>query len=75
MINGIVHSENQKILFNAIQDGLFQGQLADEGWVKKAPLPNICHIYPTMFKLGTVIPYLKKIHKTYKSRNTPFEFC
>ena len=41
---------------------------ADQGWgrgVKKAPkkdaLPKICHTYPTMIKLGTVIPYLKKI--------------
>ena len=25
---------------------------------KKAPLPKICHIYCTMMKLGTVIPYL-----------------
>ena len=23
-------------------------------------LPKICHTYPTMMKLGTVIPYLKK---------------
>ena len=28
-----------------------------------------------MVKLGTVIPYLKKIQKVYESRNTPFEFC
>ena len=27
------------------------------------PLPKICHAYPTMVKLGTVIPYLKKIQK------------
>ena len=32
-------------------------------------------IYPTMMKLGTVIPYLKKIHKIYKSRDTLLEFC
>ena len=55
---------------------------ADQGWgrgVKKAPkkdaLPKICHTYPTMIKLGTVIPYLKKIQKIYESRDTPFEFC
>ena len=30
---------------------------------KKAPLPKICHTYPAMMKFGTVIPYLKKIHK------------
>ena len=46
------------------------------GWgTKKAPLPKICHIYPVMIKLGTVIPYLKKIQRIYKSRDTPLEFC
>ena len=31
----------------------------------KSPPPffKICHIYPTMMKLGTVIPYLKEIQK------------
>ena len=35
---------------------------ADHGWggggggAKKAPLHKICHAYPTMMKLGTVIP-------------------
>ena len=33
------------------------------GGAKRAPLPKICHTYPTMMKLGTVIPYLKKIKK------------
>ena len=27
------------------------------------PLPKIRHTYPTMMKLGTVIPYLRKIKK------------
>ena len=38
------------------------------GWGQKAPppkkVPKICHTYPTMIKLGTVIPHLKKIKKT-----------
>ena len=38
------------------------------GEPKRFPLPKICHIYPTKMKLGTFIPYLKKIHKIYKSR-------
>ena len=42
---------------------------------KKVPLPKICHTYPTMMKLGTVIPYLKKIQKIYESRDTPYEIC
>ena len=27
------------------------------GGAKRPPLPKICHIYSTMMKLGTVIPY------------------
>ena len=47
----------------------FPGLLTDGGWTKKASLPKICHTYPTMMKLGTVIPYLKKIQK-YKNHVT-----
>ena len=39
------------------------------------PLRKICHTYPTMMKLGTVIPYLRKIQKIYKSRDISLEFC
>ena len=39
------------------------------------PLPKICHTYPTIMKLGTVIPYLRKIQKMYKSGDTPLGFC
>ena len=41
----------------------------DCSWMRggaKRPLPKICHAYPTMMKLGTVIPYLKKIQKIDK---------
>ena len=38
---------------------------------QKGPLAKICQIYATMMKLGTVIPYLKKIQKIYESRVTP----
>ena len=38
------------------------------GRAKSSPLPKICHIYPTMMKLGADIPYLMKI---YESRDTP----
>ena len=37
--------------------------------------PKICYTYPTMMKLGAVIPYLKKIQKIYKSRDRPPESC
>ena len=44
---------------------------AAHGWgeAKRAPVPKICHTYPTMKKFSTVIPYLKKIQKIYKSRD------
>ena len=45
-----------------------------EGVAKRPSLPKICHTYPTMMKLGTVIPYPKKIQKMYESRDTPLEF-
>ena len=49
---------------------------AAQGWgdQKVPPLHKICHSYPTMMKLGTLTPYLKKIEKIYKSRDTPLEF-
>ena len=45
------------------------------GRAKKGPLHKICHTYPTMIKLSTVIPYLKKVQKIYESHDTPLEFC
>ena len=38
---------------------------------KKTPLPKICHTYPTIKKLGKVIPYIKKTQKIHESRDTP----
>ena len=38
------------------------------GEVKRPPLPKICHTYPTMMKLGTVIPFPKKIKKKKKEK-------
>ena len=60
------NQENFRFSFKPIQR---------RGEDKKALLLKICHTYPTMMKLGTVIPYLKKIQKIYKSCNTPLEFC
>ena len=37
-------------------------------------LPKICHTYPTMIKLGTVIRYTKKIQNIYEPRDTSLEF-
>ena len=51
----------------------FSGLLTDgEGrGAKRLPLPKIPHKYPAMIKLGTVIPYLKKIQTIYESRTHP----
>ena len=59
-------------VINTIQDGPFRSC----SWMGgQPPLPKICHAYPTMMKLGTVIPYLKQIQKIYESRDTPLKFC
>ena len=42
---------------------------------KRPPIPKICHTYPTVMKLGTAIPCLKKIQKKYELRDTPPDFC
>ena len=59
---------------NPFQDGRFQGCSRMRGGLF-APSPKIRHTYPTMMKLGTAIPYLMKIQKMYKSRDTSLEFC
>ena len=59
---------------NPTQYGLFRG-CSRTGAPKKALLPKICHTYPTMMKLGTVILYPKKIQKIYESRDAPLAFC
>ena len=46
---------------------------AAHGWGGGLSLISVTH--PTWMKLGTVIPYLKKIQKIYESRDTPLEFC
>ena len=53
----------------------FFGLLTDGGGPFWLPLPKICHTHPAMMKLGTVILYLRKTEKIYKSRDTPLEFC
>ena len=52
--------------------GLF-GAAHGSGYVN-APLPKICHTYPTMMKLSMVILCLKKIQNIYKSRDTTIKF-
>ena len=62
-----------KIIFHLIC--IYQNLLNSWMGAKKYLLLKVCHTYPAMMKLGTVIPYLKKIQKIYKPCDTPFEFC
>ena len=55
--------------------GAAHGYGGGGGGAKRLPLPTICHTYPTIMKLGTVIPYPKEIQKIYESRDTPLVFC
>ena len=43
------------------------------GGRQKVPLSLQSVIYPTMMRLRTLIPYLKKIQKTYEPRDTTLE--
>ena len=72
----ILNTFNPELQLNPIQDGLFRdcSRMRGEGG-KKAPLPKICHTYPTITKLGKIIPYLKRIQKIYESSDTPIDFC
>ena len=60
-------------IFEAAHDG--GGGGGGGGGGKKAHLPKICHTYPTMMKLDTVIHYQKKTQNIYESRDTHPEFC
>ena len=73
-VNYMSYINYRTYVFNPIQDGLFRGcsRMGGAFW---PPLPKIHHTYPIMMKLGTVIPYQRKIQKMYKSRDTSLEFC
>ena len=55
--------------FNPIHDWSFRGCSWMEERGKKSSLPKISHTYPTTMKLGTFVPYLKKIQKIYEPRD------
>ena len=71
-------NDNMIVNINPIQDGLFGVAHGWEGGgrgrTKSPHLSKICHTYPTLMKIGTVISYLKMIQKTHRSRDTPLEF-
>ena len=64
------------LIFNPLQNGLFRDCSRMGGWgggAQKVPLSLQSVIYPTMMRLRTLIPYLKKIQKTYEPRDTTLE--
>ena len=63
-------------IINPIQHGLFRGCSRMGAWGGFwPPFPKIRHTYPTIMKLGIVIPYVRKIQKIFKSRDTCLDFC
>ena len=63
------HFEGSIIPLTLFMIGLFRVVHGwDSGGGAKKSLPQICHTYSIMMKLGTVIPYLKKIKKIFESR-------
>ena len=61
-------------MINTLQDGPFRGYSSMRR-AKWSLLRKIFHAYSTMIKFGTVIPYLRKTQKIYKSRDTSLDFC
>ena len=79
-LNQNIMHVSQMFTFNPIQDGHFRGySRMDGGGEAKRPflpkIPKICHRYLTMIELAQVIPYLRKIKQTYKSRDTLLDVC
>ena len=56
---------------------LFQSRMfyLSKYWDFESPLPKFCRTFPTMMKLGIVVPELKKTQKLYKSHDTTHTFC
>ena len=69
-----IWSDLLKKSFTLFRMGILE---AAQGWgeAKRPSLQKICYTHPTMMKLGTVIPYLKKVQKIYESPDTPLDFC
>ena len=69
-------SEMKRRSLTLFRMGIFRAAHGWRGWgAKGLPLPKIYHTHPTMTKLGTFIPYLKKIQKKTIYHVTSTEFC
>ena len=63
------------VILTLFRMGFFGAAHGWEGGFFGPPFPKIRFTYPTVMKLGTVIPYLRKIQKMYKSRDKSLKFC
>ena len=75
MLAELIYTFGGSTLVNPIEDGPSRRCSQMGEGAKRPPLPKICHTYPTMMKLGTVISYLNKIQNIYKSRDTRLDSC
>ena len=75
-IKGFAIFKGRDFTINPIQDGSFRccSRMERGGGLKDQPLPKISQTNAIMMKLGTAIPYLKKIQNIYKSRYRRLEF-
>ena len=64
-------------LFSELNRCIFQitGTAHGREVAKKVSLSKICYTFPILMKLGTVIPYLRKIQKLHISRDKPIDLC
>ena len=75
MLAELIYTFGGSTLVNPIQDGPFRRCSRIGEGAKRLLLHKVCHTYPTMMKLGTVIFYQNKIQNIYKSRDTRLDFC
>ena len=73
----IMSQEPKSIILMSMRLTLFRMGIfgAAHGWGEQKsplPLPKICRTYHAMVKLGTVIPYIKKIKKNMNLVTHPF---
>ena len=70
-----IETKLMRLMLTLLRMG-FLGLVTDGGGVKRpSPDPKMCHTYLALMKLGTDIPYPKKIQKIYESRDTHLELC
>ena len=76
MIDGDLATRPNNRYFDLIQDGSFWVCLRMGNGSKRPSQPRNCYTYPTIIKLGNVIPHLRKNEKAYgKLCSKSLDFC